>query len=922
MEFRKVLALRGPNIWANFPVLEAWVDLQELKDSPSDELPGFNDRLMAWLPSMIEHRCSVGERGGFFERLRRGTWQGHILEHVTLELQTLAGTEVGFGRARETSEEGVYKVAIEYKEEELARACLATAFRLCQAAIHDTPFDMPAELRTLRELAHQVCLGPSTGAIVRAAEARGIPFRRLNKDSLVQFGYGSRQRRILAAETDHTGAIAEAIAQDKELTRALLRNVGLPVSDGRPVKDAEDAWEAAQEIGAAVVVKPQYGNQGRGVITNLTTREQVLAAYQAARQESRSILVERFAPGADYRLLVVGDKVIAAARREPAQVVGNGVATVQQLVDEVNRDPRRSDDHATALTKIKLDPIALAVLGEQGFAPDSVPPAGLTVLIRRNANLSTGGTAADITELVHPEVAARAIEAARVIGLDVAGVDVIALDIGSPLEAQGGIIVEINAAPGLRMHLEPSSGTARPVGEAILRLLYPEGQTGRIPIVGVTGVNGKTTTTRFIAHILKSTGRKVGMTCTDGIFVDGRRIDAGDCSGPASAQSVLFNPMVEAAVLETARGGILRAGLGFDRCDVAVVTNIGEGDHLGISDIETIEKLAQVKRTLVEAVSPEGAAVLKADDPLVASMASKCPGSVIFFAQRGDVPALTAHRGAGGRAVFVRHNTIIVAEGEVEIPLVSLANVPLTHGGRIGFQVENALASAAAAWALGIPRDVIRAGLESFAADLEKVPGRFNLLEINGATVIVDYGHNTSALGALLEAIEQFPQPQRRVVYSAAGDRRDCDMVRQGEMLGENFDHVILYEDHYTRGRADGEIMGLFRQGLAGGSRVRQIEEVRGAIKAVETALQMVQPGELLVVQADEIDETVNFIREYVARDRTAREIALSRPVQEVHAAKPVEPATANVGLNGVGNGVAANGVGVHGSVYATQILD
>jgi len=880
MEFRKVLALRGPNIWANYPVLEAWVDLKELKDSPSDELPGFNDRLTAWLPGMIEHRCSVGERGGFFERLRRGTYLAHILEHVTIELQTLAGTPVGFGRARETSEDGVYKVAVAYQEEDLGRACLEAGRELCLAAVYDRPFDVPAEVQKLRELAYQVCLGPSTRSIVRAAKERGIPVRRLNSDSLVQLGYGAKARRILTAETDRTGAIAESIAQDKELTRTLLRAVGVPVPEGRTVSDAEDAWEAALEIGSPVVVKPQYGNQGRGVTTNLTTREQVMTAYEAAQAEGRAILVERYAPGADYRLLVIGGQFVAASRRESAQVAGDGRSTIRELIDVVNSDPRRSDDHATALTKIKLEAIALATLAEQDFTPESVPAEGIRVLIRRNANLSTGGTAADVTDRVHPEVIARAIDAARVVGLDIAGVDVVALDIGRPLESQGGVVVEVNAGPGLRMHLEPSSGMPRPVGEAILRTLFPDGQNGRIPIVAVTGVNGKTTTTRFISHILASLGRKVGMTCTDGIFIDGRRIDAGDCSGPLSAQTVLLNPAVDAAVLETARGGILRAGLGFDRCDVAVVTNIGEGDHLGLSDIETLEKLAQVKRCIVDVVLPEGSAVLKADDPLVAAMASKCKGSVIYFAQRADDPVIAEHRKNGGRAVFVRHDVIIVAEGEVEIPLVALANVPLTHGGRIGFQVENALAAAAAVWAMGVQRDAIRAGLESFAADLDKVPGRFNLLEIGGATVIIDYGHNVSSLSAVIDAIEQFPHERRTVVYSAAGDRRDCDMIRQGELLGDAFDRVILYEDHYPRGRADGEIMGLFRRGLAGATRAREIQEFRGNLKAIESALRTARPGELVVVQADVIDETLDYIRRYLACNDASREIDLRQALE------------------------------------------
>jgi cyanophycin synthetase len=651
----------------------------------------------------------------------------------------------------------------------------------------------------------------------------------------------------------------------------------VPTPEGRPVADAEDAWAAACDIGTPVVVKPQDGNQGRGVATNLTTREQVLGAYEAAVKESRCVLVEHYIPGNDYRLLVVGQKVVAAARREPAQVVGDGLRTIAELIKLVNSDPRRGDDHATSLSKIRLDAVSLAVLTEQGYTPASIPPAGSVVLVRRNANLSTGGTAIDVTDRVHPEIAARAVDAARVVGLDVAGVDVVACDISRPLEEQGGGIVEVNAAPGLRMHLEPSIGISRPVGEAIVDLLFPAGDNGRIPIVAVTGVNGKTTTTRLISHIVRGSGRRVGMTCTDGIYIDDRRIDTEDCSGPQSAQNVLANPLVEAAVLETARGGILRAGLGFDLCDVAVVTNIGEGDHLGLSDIGTVEVLAKVKRAIVDVVQPNGYAVLNAADPLVAAMAERCPGSAIFFARKAEEPVLARHRGMGGRVVFVRDNTVILAEGEREEPLVTLDHIPLTHNGLIGFHVENALAAIAAAWGLGIARDVLRARLESFTLDLDKVPGRFNILEIDGATVVVDYGHNPSALLAVIETIGKMPHSYRRIVYSTAGDRRDCDMIRQGQLLGEAFDHVILYEDHYKRGRADGEIIGLFKQGIGANSRAKQIEEIHGAVKAVEAALKAARPGDLLMVQADAIDETVNFIRRYLSA-----KVAKAEPVSPV----------------------------------------
>jgi cyanophycin synthetase len=880
MEFRNLLVLRGGNCWTRFPALEVEVLLRDLETAPSNALAGFAERLAALLDGLDRQRPGHGPGDVFFQQLKSGTSLASVLRHLTLLLQLRAGSDVAFGLAKPVEPPGFYRVVVEYEEEALGRACLEAARELCLAALHGQPFDSEARMRALCDLAHDVRLGPSTGAIVRAARERNIPTRRLNEGSLVQLGHGVHQRRILTAETDRTGVIAEAIAQDKELTRKLLRGVGVPVPDGRPVQDADDAWEAAQEIGLPVVVKPQFGNHGRGVATNLTTREQVVRAYEAARREGDSILVETFIPGEDHRLLVVGDRLVAAARREPAHVVGDGRSSVRRLIDEVNKDPRRSDGHATVLSLIKVDPVALAVLEEQGCTPDSIPASGAKVLIRRNGNLSTGGTATDVTDEVHPEVAARAVDAARVVGLDIAGVDVVALDLRRPMEAQRAAVVEVNAGPGLRMHLQPSAGKPRPVGEAIVVMLFPEGQNGRIPVVAVTGVNGKTTTTRLIAHLLAQAGRVVGMACTDGIYIGGRRTEQNNCSGPRSARAVLLNPRVEAAVLETARGGIEREGLGFDQCDVAVVTNIGKGDHLRPGGLETVEDLAVVKRTVVAAVAPSGTAVLNAADPLVAAMAPHCPGTITFFARDGSLPLLAKHRSGGGRAVFVRGGSVVLAAGGREEVQAPLARVPMTHGGQVGFQVENVLAAVAAAWALRLPQDTIREGLATFLGDSEQSPARFNVLHGRGATVVVDYAHNTSAVDALVEALDQFPQTRRSVVFTGCS-RGDADHVGMGAAVGNAFDRVILCAVPDDARPALRDYGALLRRGLATGARVSEVYEAADERAAIATAFRDLQPGELLVIGADAIEQALRWVRahlEHAGEEEQGRAVGQNEP--------------------------------------------
>jgi cyanophycin synthetase len=865
MEIKKIYTLRGPNYWARFPVLEVWVDLGPLYDISSAEFPGFNDRLMSWLPSLVEHHCSIGEHGGFFVRLRRGTYLAHMLEHTTLELQTLAGTPVGFGRARSTAVDGLYKVAIRYQEEQLCRECLESARQLLLAAVFDRPYDIKSEIKRLREFADRVCIGPSTMAILDAARERNIPFRRLNSTSLCQLGQGCKQRRIWTAETDQTSAIAESIAQDKEFTKKMLSAAGIPVPDGREVENAEDAWEAAQEIGCPVVVKPVDGNHGRGVFMDLNTQSAVSRAYDEAIKEGSGVLVERYAPGSEHRLLVVGNKMVAAAGGDAVTVVGDGRHRISELIElQVNSDPRRGDDESQPLGTVELDQRTLIEIEHQGYGFESVPDADVRVVVRRNDNL-----ARDVTSRVHPSIADHAVLAARIVGLDVAGLDVVVKDISQPLEEQGGVFVEVNAGPGLLMHLKPSEGQPQPVGHAILNTMYEPGNNGRIPIVAVTGTNGKTTVTRMVATILKGAGYRVGMTCSDGVTVEDRLIESGDCAGPRSAGNVLLNPIVQAGVFEAARGGMLREGLGFDKCDVAVVTNIAEADHLGQHDIHTPEDMFKVKRTPVDVVLETGYAVLNAMDPLVARMAELSRGGVIFFSRQPDHPVILEHRAKGGKAVIARNGHIHLCEGSSETDVMPLDEVPSTHRGKIGFQIDNALAAAAAAWGLKIPSQLVRAGLHAFQGNLNDNPGRFNVFEVSDKTLVVFDGRNTAAVKSLIETLEHFPHPVRKIVFSAEEDRRDDDINNQSLQLGSAFDEVFLTEIDPDGGRPAGDVLNLLQQGLIGATRTRSVVVVPDWAAAVDAGWKSLGTGELLVVQTATIPRTVRKIQSLLGTDAT-----------------------------------------------------
>lgn len=860
MEVSRIRALRGPNLWSRHTALEAIVACGAVECNIAG-LAGFEPRVRALFPGMGALR-QTGHAGPVS--------LAHVLEAAALALQTAAGCPITFSHTAATVEAGTYQVVVEYSEEAVGRLAVELAQALIHAALRDTAFDLEAAIAQLRDLDEDERLGPSTGAIVDAAVARGIPYRRLTKGSMVQFGWGAKQRRIQAAEVDSTSAVAESIAQDKDLTKKLLRAAGVPVPLGRPVTDVDDAWAAARQVGLPVVVKPQDGNQGKGVTVNINTREHLEVAYKTAAEHGE-VMVEKFLPGSDFRLLVVGNKLVAASRREPPQVVGDGLHTVRELVDIVNQDPRRGEGHATSLTKIRFDDIAVARLEVQELTPESIPAKGRRVILRNNANLSTGGTATDVTDDVHPSVAARAVAAAQMVGLHICGVDVVCESMLRPLESQNGGVVEVNAAPGLRMHLSPSYGKGRAVGVAMIDELFPPGDNGRIPIVAVTGTNGKTTTTRLIAHLMAAEGLRTGMTNTDGVYINGRQTDSGDCSGPKSARNVLMHPDVDAAVFEIARGGVLREGLGFDRCQVAVVTNIGSGDHLGLNYITTVEDLAVLKRVIVQNVANTGYAVLNAADPIVADMAATCPGKVIFFAADRHHPLMATHRAQGKRTVYIDGPVLVAAEG-AWVERIPLQGVPVTRGGSISFQVENVMAAVAAAWGAGLNWDTIKSGLASFVNDAHNAPGRFNVMDYKGATVIADYGHNPDAMRALVAAVDAMPATpgqRRSVVISGAGDRRDSDIRDQTIILGSAFDDVILYQDAAQRGRADGEVMALLRQGLEGAARTRRIDEIRGEFLAIDTALERLSPGDLCLVLVDQVQEALEHL---AARVREAKE--------------------------------------------------
>lgn len=868
---------RGPNVFSYEPAIHLLVDLGSLEDHPTDAIPGFVDGLMAMLPGLSDHSCSRGRKGGFVERLREGTWLGHVTEHVALQLQQEAGFDIRRGKTRQVpGQPGRYNVIFGFGDERVGLAAAKLAVRLVNHLVRTDPqLDFSAEIEAFLLSAERTAFGPSTQAILDEAVSRDIPWIRLNEYSLVQLGQGVHQKRIRATMTSQTSALAVDVASDKELTTKLLGAAGLPVPRSESVRTPERAVEIAERIGYPVVVKPLDGNHGRGVCLDLTTADELRAAFPVAQDQSRRgwVIVENHVVGKDYRVLVVGGRMVAIAERVPAHVVGDGVHTVTELVDQTNADPRRGVGHEKVLTRIAVDDKAVELVGEQGYGMVDVPAKDAMVKLALTGNMSTGGISIDRTFEAHPDNVDIAEEAASVVGLDVAGIDFICPDISLPVREAGGAICEVNAAPGFRMHTHPTVGEPQYVAKPVVDLLFPPGAASRVPVVAVTGTNGKTTTSRMIAHIFKGLGRKVGMTSTDGVVIDERLVIRADASGPKSARMVIQNPRVDFAVFEVARGGILREGLGFDRCDVAVVLNVA-ADHLGLRGIDTLEQLAEVKAVVVEAVPRDGFAVLNADDPLVRDMRAKAPaGQVVWFslAEPGTETRdmIDAYCRRGGRAVVLEHSElgdmIVIRHGRRTMQLAWTHFLPSTFGGRARFNVANAMAAAGAAFAAGAPLHDIRQGLRTFTTSYYLSPGRLNEVTVGGITVFVDYCHNPHGMRAMGDFVDRLmvdrdagPDMMRHrclAVIAAPGDRRDQDIRELGQVAAEHFDAVIVREDASLRGRERGAIAALVAEGVRtaidAGGRCRSVDTVLEEIESVRAALSWANAGDVVVICAD-----------------------------------------------------------------------
>lgn len=869
MKITEIKVLKGPNYWSvrRPKLIQMRLDLEEMEQRPTNTIDGFRERLEQLFPTMIEHRCSVGTRGGFFQRVEEGTWMGHVIEHVALELQTISGMDTGFGRTRGAGEEGVYYVVFSYMEEDAGVYAARASVRIVQALIDGTPYNLDEDIQRLREIREDTRLGPSTGCIVDEAVKRGIPFIRLNKHSLVQLGYGVHQKRIRATIASTTGNIAVDIACDKEETKNLLEAAEIPVPRGTVIRSEEGLKEAVEKYGYPLVIKPIDGNHGKGNTTNITTWEQALKALEAAKQYGRSVIVEKFITGFDFRILVINYKFICAALRTPASVIGDGKHTIQWLIDETNKDPRRGYGHEKVLTQITIDQFTQKMLDEKKYTLDTIPPKGELVLLKPTANLSTGGTSTDVTDEVHPANIFMCERIAKIIGLDICGIDIMASDLRTPVTENGGAILEVNAAPGFRMHIEPSEGLGRNVAEPVVDMLFPRGSAGRIPIIAITGTNGKTTTTRLTAHIAKSAGKKVGYTTSDGVYIQNQLMMKGDCTGPISSQFVLKDPTVDFAVLECARGGILKSGLAFQNCEVAVVTNVA-ADHIGLGGINTVEQMAKVKAVVPETVFPHGYAVLNADDDLVYAMREGLKCNIALFSMDENNPRIKAHSAGGGLSAVYENGFVSILKGTWKIRVANVKDIPLTYEGKAIHNINNCLPAVLSAYLFrDISIDDIRSGLNSFVPSSTQTPGRLNFFQFRHFTMLADFAHNPHGLKLLCDFVSKLDYPSRIGVISGTGDRRDEDIRELGEISASHFDEIIIRCDKNLRGRTADEIIGLLKEGIEKVNPGIPTMVIANENEALEYIYANPKQGALYTIMCDVVAGALDKIRELKERE-------------------------------------------------------
>ncbi len=869
MKILEIRTLRGPNYWSGYwkRLIIMRLDIGDYEQKPSHKIAGFYGRMMDLMPSLVSHGCSYGEEGGFLRRVKEGTWAGHIIEHFALEMQTIAGMDIGYGRTRETGTSGIYNVVFGYVEEEVGRYVARAAVDVFLDLAEDKPMDevkkrFAETIQRMREIREEVRFGPSTGSIVEEAESRGIPYIRLNERSLVQLGYGVHQKRIQATTTSATNMISVDIAADKSATKKLLGEMGVPVPKGYRVRDIEELESTIDSIGYPVVIKPLDGNHGKGATVGINDMEHAVTAFEKAKEYSRWVIVEKMLEGADFRALVVNNRLIAVAERIPAHVVGDGKSTIQELIDQTNADPRRGYGHENVLTQITIDGQTMRCIAAKNYTLESVLPAGEMLTLKTTANISTGGTAIDRTDEVHPENVFLFERIARIVGLDITGIDVIAPNVSEPLDENGGGIIEVNAAPGFRMHLAPSEGIGRNVAEHVVDMLFPPGTPSRIPIFSITGTNGKTTTTRLIAHILKGSGKTVGFTTTDGTYIQNQQIVAGDNTGPVSAQLVLKDPTVEVAVLETARGGIIRAGLGFDYCDVGIVTNVA-ADHLGLKDVNTLEDLARVKSVVPRAVGRRGYAVLNAEDPNVYKMKDLVEGHCVYFSMDENHPNIQRQANRGRISCVYENGFVTILKGKWKVRIEKALNIPLTYGGRAEFMIQNVIAATLACFVHGVAIEDIRNGLATFNAGTAQTPGRLNFIEIGDVTVLMDYAHNAAGMAGLSSFINKLSYKHRTCVLNGTGDRRDDDIREFAKITADTFDRIIIREGHYLRGRTKEEMYRLLQEGIAQSENKPQVKIIDESREAIHTAIKNGRKGELVVTLADYVPQDIGYVQEY-----------------------------------------------------------